>query len=142
MSDVTVSMKLSPKQAGALYMKSLKQADRIADLERQLAELRAEPAAQQESNVATCPRLNGKPCNCAAFCGDYLRAQPVQAPQRVKLTDDMIFAAARALSDENAAACNVNKDDNWKFYSDDFYRTARIALSAALQARKEKEHGN
>lgn len=134
-------------------------ADRIAELERQLAEARAalpttpqraidawnqraQPTAQQGSNVTTCPRLNGKLCNCAAFCGDYLRAQSVQASQRVKLTDDMIFAAARALSDENADACNVNKDDNWTFYSDDFYATARIALSAALQEGKEKEHGN
>lgn len=34
MSDITVSMKLSPKKAGALYMKSLKQGERIEQLEQ------------------------------------------------------------------------------------------------------------
>lgn len=32
MSDVSVSIKLSQKQAGELYMKSLRQADRIKEL--------------------------------------------------------------------------------------------------------------
>ena len=36
MSSVTVSMKMSPKAAGALYMKSIKQEKRIEELESAL----------------------------------------------------------------------------------------------------------
>jgi hypothetical protein len=34
MSNVTVSMKMSPKATGALYMKSIKQVERIVELEK------------------------------------------------------------------------------------------------------------
>jgi len=33
MNDVTVSMKMSPKATGALYLKSIRQGERIAELE-------------------------------------------------------------------------------------------------------------
>mgnify|MGYP003648035204 CR=1 FL=1 len=33
MSNITVSMKMSPKQSGDLYMKSIKQEKRIAELD-------------------------------------------------------------------------------------------------------------
>jgi glycyl-tRNA synthetase alpha subunit len=41
MSNVQVSMKMSPKATGALYMKSLKQAEQIAELEKDLAFLQS-----------------------------------------------------------------------------------------------------
>ncbi len=37
MSNVVVKMKMSPAQAGALYMKSIRQEDRIKELESMLA---------------------------------------------------------------------------------------------------------
>jgi hypothetical protein len=42
MSNVQVSIKMSPKAAGALYMKSLKQDERIAELEKELKALVSE----------------------------------------------------------------------------------------------------
>lgn len=40
MSDVIVSMKLTAKQAGALYVKSMKQEDEIKNLKQELAALK------------------------------------------------------------------------------------------------------
>lgn len=61
-------------------------------------------------------------------------------------TNEQITAAARALSDDNADVCNVNREDNWNFYGDSFRETARVALEAAMaapavdaQARDERE---
>lgn len=50
----------------------------------------------------------------------------------MKLTEDQITAAARALSNDNADICNVNREDNWMLYGDSFRETAKIALEAAL----------
>ena len=41
MSNTSVSMKMSPKAAGALYMKNIKQEERIAELEKERDELKA-----------------------------------------------------------------------------------------------------
>lgn len=49
-------------------------------------------------------------------------------------TNDQITAAARALSNDNADVCNVNREDNWNIYGDSFRETAKIALEAALSA--------
>lgn len=38
---------------------------------------------------------------------------------------DWLFKVARLLSDRSATACGVNKDDNWKVYSEQFYEEAR-----------------
>lgn len=51
----------------------------------------------------------------------------------------VIVAFDRALSDDNAKVCNIDKDDNWRFYSDDFFATARIALNAALLSASKGE---
>ena len=59
MTSVTVSMKMSPKQAGALYMKSIKQDERIAELEKELADYQIQGV---EGFVKFCkqdPRLSG-----------------------------------------------------------------------------------
>jgi hypothetical protein len=48
------------------------------------------------------------------------------------MTEDQITAAARALSNDNADICNVNREDNWMLYGDSFRETAKIALEAAF----------
>lgn len=51
--------------------------------------------------------------------------------QRKPLTDEMVVAAARMLSDRQAAACNVDCGDMWKLHGNDFIDDARAALEAA-----------
>ena len=61
-------------------------------------------------------------------------AQEVIPPPRkpwVGLTDEMVVAAARMLSDRQAAACNVDCGDMWKIHGNDFIEDARAALEAA-----------
>ena len=58
----------------------------------------------------------------------------MQAP-----TEAQIVAAARALSDDNADVCNVNREDNWMIYGDSFRETARVALRAALACRPDAQ---
>jgi len=50
----------------------------------------------------------------------------------MQITEDQITAAARALSNDNADICNVNREDNWMLYGDSFRETAKIALEAAF----------
>jgi hypothetical protein len=52
-------------------------------------------------------------------------------PPRKPLTDEMVVAAARMLSDRQAAACNVDCGDMWKMHGNDFIEDARAALEAA-----------
>ncbi len=56
-------------------------------------------------------------------------AQP-QAGGR-ELTDAVsaIIAVARVLADRSADECNVDREDNWKFYSDDFMDEAKAAIN-------------
>lgn len=54
----------------------------------------------------------------------------VVAAQR-KPTNEMVVAAARMLSDRQAAACNVDCGDMWKVHGNDFIEDARAALEAA-----------
>lgn len=56
------------------------------------------------------------------------------------LTDEMVVAAARTLSDRHAAACNVDCGDVWKMYGNDFIEDARAALEAA-HGIKGEQHG-
>lgn len=56
---------------------------------------------------------------------------PPQPAQRKPLTDEMVIAAARMLSDRQAAACNVDCGDMWKLHGNDFLEDARAALEAA-----------
>lgn len=43
----------------------------------------------------------------------------------------MVTKVARALCRDHATVCNVNVDDLWKLDSEDFIRTASLALDAA-----------
>lgn len=45
-------------------------------------------------------------------------------------TEQQISKAARVLADRNAAICNVNKDDNWAIYGNDFIEDVRAIVAA------------
>ena len=49
-------------------------------------------------------------------------------------SDQMVLAGARALNKLQAEACNVDADDQWKFYSDEAKEDARKVIAAALTA--------
>jgi hypothetical protein len=57
----------------------------------------------------------------------YTTPQPAQKT----LTDKMIYVAACVMNDRQAEACNVDKDDQWKIYGQDFIEDARAMLEAA-----------
>jgi hypothetical protein len=59
-------------------------------------------------------------------------------PQRAAF-EAQITAAARALSNHNADICNVNRDDNWMIYGEDFRERAKVALEAAQAADAGRE---
>jgi hypothetical protein len=58
-------------------------------------------------------------------------AEAEKQPKREPLTDDMVVAAARALNKAHCQACNVDEEDSWKVYGNDYLHDARIALTAA-----------
>lgn len=49
---------------------------------------------------------------------------------------EQITAAAKALCREASTACNVDFDDNWKIYGDDYIADATAALNAAYGIRE------
>ena len=53
----------------------------------------------------------------------YVKAEP--------LTSSMVSTAARVLNDRQADACNVDRDDQWKIYGQDFIEDAEAMLRAA-----------
>ena len=58
--------------------------------------------------------------------------KPITAPpQRKPLTDKMVLIAARVMSDRQADACNIDKEDQWKVYGQNFIDDARAMLEAA-----------
>lgn len=62
---------------------------------------------------------------------DEIHAVYTSPPASKPLTDEMVVAAARMLSDRQAAACNVDCGDMWKLHGNDFIEDARDALEAA-----------
>lgn len=52
-------------------------------------------------------------------------------PPRTPLTEAAVRRAARVLSDRTADACNIDREDEWKIYSDTHIEDARAALEAA-----------
>ena len=53
--------------------------------------------------------------------------------------EDATRAAARALSDRVAEMCNVDKEDHWKYHSDDVLSDAELVVSTYLAARAPAE---
>jgi hypothetical protein len=51
MSNVDVSIELSPKKTGALYMKSIDQAERITELELKVSRLEARGIADMQNRI-------------------------------------------------------------------------------------------
>ena len=45
-------------------------------------------------------------------------------------TDGQITAAARALCNRSAEVCNVDPQDNWNLYANEFIEDAKAALNA------------
>ena len=62
---------------------------------------------------------------------DYLVLPLYAAPQQRKPPREQITAAAKALCRQASIACNVDFDDNWKVYGDEYIADATAALNAA-----------
>ena len=58
-------------------------------------------------------------------------------PQRKPLTEEMVTAAARELCKIHAGECQVDEQDTWDIYCNQFKRDARCALEAALGIKGE-----
>ena len=67
-------------------------------------------------------------CDASWFKAADLYTTP---PQRKPLTDKMVLIAARVMSDRQADACNIDKEDQWKVYGQNFIDDARAMLEAA-----------
>lgn len=52
----------------------------------------------------------------------------------MEFTEQQISAVARVLSDRAAEDCGVDKDDNWKTYSENYLNDAHVALGAIAAA--------
>lgn len=55
-----------------------------------------------------------------------------------EFTEAQIVAGARCLADRSAAICNVDREDNWKIYGEDFLQDFRLALEAAQAVKEQK----
>lgn len=70
---------------------------------------------------------------------DTAAPQPSPTPQAdsqpAVQQGDATRAAARALSDRVAEMCNVDKEDHWKYHSDDVLSDAELVISTYLAAR-------
>lgn len=94
-----------------------------------------DPARIFNSNTAlyTTP----PPCpTCEALARTVMLDQTSHDTLR-KPTDEMVVAAARVLSDRQAAACNVDCGDMWKLHGNDFIEDARAALESAHGIREK-----
>ncbi len=105
------------------------------------ADLNALTAQFNSVNCGTAYRMPGEgrqplytsstPCpTCEALARTVMLDQTSHDTHR-KPTDEMVVAAARVLSDRQAAACNVDCGDMWKLHGNDFIDDARAALEAA-----------
>ena len=65
----------------------------------------------------------------------YTAPQPSPTTQADSVLEDATRAAARALSDRVAEMCNVDKEDHWKYHSDDVLSDAELVVSTYLAAR-------
>ena len=57
-------------------------------------------------------------------------AAPVQPAQPAPLTDSQASTIARLIANRNAELCNVDPDDNWKIYGQDFIDEVRFFEAA------------
>jgi hypothetical protein len=66
---------------------------------------------------------------------DSQEAQSGLDGERLDFTEAQISAAGRVLADRSAAACGVDKGDNWAIYGNEFIEEARLAIDAAIAAK-------
>jgi hypothetical protein len=90
--------------------------------------LYAHPAPSAEP----CPHIRSS-AEGTHWCA--LAEKPAPSAEPV-VTDDMRYRAARSLADRSADVCNVDREDNWKVYGDQFLADADAALRAALGERE------
>lgn len=64
------------------------------------------------------------------------------APQPAPAQDvTAVLKMARALSDRQADACNVDREDQWKLYSEDFVADVEAMLAAAPAQPAARDQG-
>lgn len=69
------------------------------------------------------------------LCGPAYTTPPTPSAG-VEVTEEMVTKAARALCKRTAAACNVNEEDSWTMYGQEYKADAFFALTAALEGGK------
>lgn len=57
----------------------------------------------------------------------------------MKFTEQQVSIVGRSLSDSAALVCQVDKDDNWKFYGENYIEEAKTALAALSAAAPQVE---
>lgn len=119
------------EKAARMALEALKQIDEAMPFpvakfaQAALRQALEQPAQQQEWRG---------PVDWEAVAADQAMTIAMMKSQRkpwVGLTDEMVVAAARMLSDRQAAECNVDCGDMWKMHGNDFIEDARAALEAA-----------
>ena len=89
-----------------------------------LRELAAEPQGEPINGRECCNRKAGSPTEVDL-------SPPAHPPQQRRPPREQITAAAKALCRQASTACNVDFDDNWKVYGDNYIADATAALNAA-----------
>ena len=140
MSKETLKLALEALEAMQSYAASERKGLRICDdAITALREALAEQPAQQEPVARQYQGRDGvwkdfiseKHYKATLEDGSWPIRNLYTSPQSKPLTDEMVVAAARVLSDRQAAACNVDCGDMWKLHGNDFIDDARAALEAA-----------
>lgn len=110
---------------------------KLADVQSLLATKPAAPAVPEKltrSMCATkdyCQGWNDCVDEALKGSGGASADEVIEARGQARdFTEEEISTAGRALADRNATLCNVNKDDNWKIYGEEFITDARVALDA------------
>ena len=86
---------------------------------------RADDATLRDATGRVIGTMSMADAEALAAPGAVVQAAPTEA---------QVAHAARALADRHALACNVNKDDNWRVYGEEFTADARFVLDAARGA--------
>ena len=129
------------QEAMKLALEALKQIDEAMPFPVAKLAQAAIKEALAQSEQCQCPncKVTLHASDCAVHSGPAYPAGKCDCgAQRKPLTDEMVVAAARVLSDRQAAACNVDCGDMWKLHGNDFIDDARAALEAAHNIGEKK----
>ena len=86
---------------------------------------------KEQLETLTQPEQEPWVCECGADSYLACKCSIKSPPQRQPLTDEMVVAAARELCKIHAGECQVDEQDTWTVYSDQFKRDAEAMLKAA-----------